>query len=241
MKYALVTGGSRGIGSAICKSLAQAGYPVLVNYKSNEAAARDTLQQIVENGGAGELLPFDVANGKAADAAISQWQDAHPDDYIAVLVNNAGICRDTLMVFMQDEQWEEVINTNLNAAFYITRRCLKDMLSKRFGRIINITSVSGLKGMPGQVNYSAAKAGLIGLTKALAQEVATRKVTVNAVAPGFIDTDMTQTLDPEQIKKLIPAGRFGKPEEVADVVAFLASEHASYMTGEVLPVRGGLL
>lgn len=241
MKYALVTGGSRGIGSAVCKSLAKEGYPVLINYKSNETAARATLQAILANGGVGELFPFDVADGKGADAAISQWQDAHPDDYIAVLVNNAGVCRDTLMVFMQDEQWDEVMNTSLNAAFYITRRCLKDMLSKRFGRIINMTSVSGLKGMPGQVNYSAAKAGLIGLTKALAQEVATRKVTVNAVAPGFIDTDMTHSLDPEQIKKLIPAGRFGKPEEVASVVAFLASENAAYINGEVIPVRGGLL
>lgn len=241
MNYALVTGGSRGIGKAVCLALAQQGLPLLINYKSNEAAALETKQQVESYGVTAELLPFDVSNGKKADEAIQAWQDGHPDDYISVLVNNAGVTRDSLMIFMQDEQWEEVINTTLNAAFYITRRCLKDMLAHRYGRIINIASVSGLKGMPGQVNYSAAKAGLIGMTKALAQEVGKRKITVNAVAPGFIDTDMTQNLDADMLKKMIPAGRFGKPEEVASLVAFLASEQASYINGEVLPVRGGLI
>jgi len=195
---------------------------------------------IEEKGGTAELLPFDVADGKAVDDAIMSWSEAHPDDYIALLINNAGIRMDTMMVFMQNEQWNDVINTNLNGFFYITRRLLKDMLTKRFGRIINIVSLSGIKGLPGQTNYSAAKAAIIGATKALAQEVGARKVTVNAVAPGFITTDMTKDLDEADLKSLIPMGRFGKPEEVAALVGFLASEEAAYITGEVISINGGL-
>ena len=240
MKYALVTGGSRGLGRAVCIRLAGQGYPVLINYKSNSDAALETKRLVEEAGGQAELLPFDVSVQQEVETAIDSWQDAHKDDYIAVLVNNAGIRRDNLMIFMQDEDWNSVLNTNLNSFFYLTRRLLKNMLSKRWGRIVNMASLSGIKGLPGQTNYSAAKAALIGATKALAQEVAARKVTVNAVAPGFIATDMTKELPEDELKKMIPVGRFGSPEEVAATVGFLASEEASYITGEVITVNGGL-
>src|SRR5574344_182939 len=238
MKYALVTGGSRGIGRSISLKLSAMGYPVIVNYRSNQEAAEETKRLIEEAGGVCELLPFNVSDVEAVDKAMEQWSEKHTEDYIAVLVNNAGIREDTLMVFMQNDQWSKVLDTNLNGFFYITRRLLQDMLTKRFGRIINVTSLSGLKGLPGQVNYSAAKAGIIGATKALAQEVAPRKVTVNAVAPGFITTDMTKELNEEEMKKMIPTGRFGKPEEVASLVGFLASDEASYITGEVISING---
>ena len=215
MKYALITGASRGLGKAIALRLAKDGFAVIINYQSNREAAEDTLKQVTENGGTGELLPFDVSDPKAIEAALESWSNAHPDDYISVLVNNAGIRQDNLMVFMQEEQWNRVLDTTLKGFFFITRRLLKDMMTHRNGRIINMASLSGLKGMPGQANYSAAKAALIGATKALAQEVAARKVTVNAIAPGFISTDMTKELNEAELKKLVPLGRFGKPEEVA--------------------------
>jgi 3-oxoacyl-[acyl-carrier protein] reductase len=216
------------------------GFPVLINYLSNREAAEETLSQIEAHGGKACLLPFDVADGPAADNAVTAWQDAHPDDYIAVLVNNAGVRRDNMMVFMQDSQWHEVLDTTLNGFFHVTRRLLKDMLTRRWGRIINIASLSGIKGLPGQTNYSAAKAALIGAAKALAQEVAPRKVTVNVVAPGFIETDMVKDLDEAKLKPMIPAGRFGQPEEVAALVGFLVSDQAAYITGETISINGGL-
>ena len=239
-QYALVTGGSRGIGRAICVALAEVGYPVLINYLSNEEAAFETKKLVEERGAIAELMPFDIANRDEIEVAIEKWEENHPNDTISILVNNAGIREDALMIFMQNEQWDKVINTNLNSIFFITRRLLKGMLTNRYGRIINIVSLSGLKGLPGQTNYSAAKAGVIGVTKALAQEVAPRKITVNAVAPGFIETDMTKDLDIEVLKKTIPVGRFGKAEEVAELVVFLASEQAGYITGETISVNGGL-
>ena len=238
--YALVTGGSRGIGRAVAVRLAGEGIPVIVNYTSNQAKAEETVAVIASAGGAAELLRFDVSDTEAVDAALEGWDAAHPDDYIGILVNNAGIRQDSLMIFMQNAQWNSVLDTTLGGFFNVTRRVLKNMLTHRYGRIINISSLSGLKGLPGQSNYSAAKAGLIGATKALAQEVAPRKVTVNCVAPGFISTDMTADLDEKELRKMIPAGRFGKPEEVAALVAFLASEEAAYITGQTVSVNGGL-
>lgn len=241
MRYALVTGGSRGIGRAICIKLAAMGYSVVINYLGNQEAAEATKSAIEQMGGTAQLLRFDISNPQAIEEAIEMWENSHPNDYIAVLVNNAGIRRDNLMVFMQNSEWHNVIDTTLNGFFYTTRRVLKGMMTKRFGRIINITSLSGLKGMPGQCNYSAAKAALIGATKALAQEVAPRKVTVNAVAPGFIESDMTKELPKEELAKMVPMKRFGKPEEVASLVGFLAGEESSYITGEVISINGGLL
>jgi 3-oxoacyl-[acyl-carrier protein] reductase len=239
-KCALVTGGSRGIGRAICLQLASMGYHVIINYKSQDSEAEITLQQIVEKEGSGDILKFDVTDQPDVEQAIDTWKDTHPDHLIEVLVNNAGIRKDYLMMWMENEHWNDVINTNLNGFFYVTKHLLKDMLINKFGRIINIVSLSGIKGLPGQVNYSAAKAGLIGATKALAQEIGKKRVTVNAVAPGFIKTDMTKDLNEKDLKAMIPLQRFGTAEEVADLVGFLASEKSSYITGEVISINGGL-
>jgi len=240
MKCALVTGGSRGIGRAICYKMAQMGYYVLVNYKANLTEADITLAQIRELGGDGELLKFDVADKNDINLVLGNWVETNTDKYVEVLVNNAGIKDDVLMMWMKDEQWDSVIKTSLDGFFYVTRLLLNDMLIRKYGRIINVVSLSGLKGLPGQINYSAAKAGVIGATKALAQEVGRRGITVNAVAPGFIKTDMTEGLDEKELRSMIPVKRFGTPEEVAHAVAFLATAGAAYITGEILSVNGGL-
>jgi len=240
MINALVTGGSRGIGRAICIKLAAMGYHVLVNYLSNKEEAQKTLDLIMEAGGSAELMPFDVSSQEEVNKTLEHWKTEHSGEYISVLVNNAGIRKDNLLVFMEDNDWHRVLDTNLGSFFHVTRAVLKEMMLKKYGRIVNVVSLSGLKGMPGQVNYSAAKAGVIGATKALAQELGKKRITVNAVAPGFIRTDMTKDMDEDQFKALIPLNRFGEADEVADVVAFLASEKASYITGEVVSVNGGL-
>lgn len=241
MKYALVTGGSRGLGRAVCIKLATMGIPVIINYQSNESAAQEVKRLVEEQGVNAELLRFDVGNQQEVDSALSQWEEQHSDDYVAYLVNNAGIRRDNVLFMMPEDDWHSVINTSLNGFYYVTRRLItKMMMRKHGGKIVNMASLSGLKGMPGQVNYSAAKAALIGATKALAQEVAPRSVTVNAVAPGFIESDMTKDLPVDELKKLVPMKRFGKAEEVADLVGFLLSDAASYITGEVISINGGL-
>lgn len=240
MKYALVTGGSRGIGRAICVALAQAGYPVLINYKGNAAAAAETAALVSAAGQTAELLPFDVAKKDEVQTALQGWMENNKGATIEVLVNNAGIRNDVLMTFMEDEQWRSVLDTSLEGMYNVTRTIMQPLLMNRYGRIINIVSLSGLKGMPGQVNYSAAKAGVIGATKALAQEIAKRNITVNAIAPGFIASDMTQDLDQKELSAMIPMNRFGKPEEVAALVKFLASKEAGYITGQVISINGGL-
>lgn len=220
--------------------MAEAGYYVLVNYQSNEQAAHETLELVRSKGADGELLKFDVSDKNQVKAVLGAWIEAHPERPIEILVNNAGIKDDTLMMWMKDEQWDRVMDTSLGGFFYVTREVLSGMLMRKSGRIVNVVSLSGLKGMAGQTNYSAAKAGVIGATKALAQEIGKRGITVNAVAPGFIHTDMTEGLDEKELKVMIPVQRFGKPEEVAHAVAFLASPESGYITGVVLSVNGGL-
>jgi len=236
-KYALVTGGSRGIGRAICIKLAQEGYQVIINYASNEVEAQNTLEM---TGNKGEILRFDVSNAEQTRTALSDWQSRHPEDYIEVVVNNAGIRRDNVMALMPEDDWHRVLDITLSGFYNVTQPLLPAMQLHKFGRIVNMASVSGLKGLPGQTNYSAAKGGIIAATKALAQEVARRGITVNAVAPGFIKTNMTEGLDEAALKKTIPANRFGTPEEVADLVAFLVSPNAGYITGNVVSINGGL-
>ena len=239
-RYALVTGASRGIGRAIVIELAKDGCSILLNYKSNHAAAEEAKRLIEEAGGEAELMPFDVSQPDAINAALDKWFSAHPNDYIDVLVNNAGIRRDGLMVFMSDEDWHDVLSSTTEGFFYITQRVLQGMLYAHRGRIVNITSIAGIYGTQGQVNYSAAKAAIIGATKALSKEMAARNITVNAVAPGYITTEMTADLDAAELKKTIPAGRLGTPEDVAHLVSFLCSDKASYITGQVISIAGGL-
>ncbi len=238
--YALVTGGSRGIGRAVAVKLAQMGYKVIVNYMSNDLEAENTLQLIRQAGSDGELLKFDVSNTEKAQEALCGWMNTHPDDYIEVLVNNAGIRKDNLLVWMEPDDFTKVLTTNLFSFYNVTRPLLTPMLRHKYGRIINMASLSGLKGLPGQCNYSAAKGGLIAATKALAQEIGRKNVTVNAVAPGFVKTDMVEGLDEAELKKTIPMNRFGEPEEIAALVGFLASKEAGYITGECISINGGL-
>ncbi len=240
-KYALVTGGSRGIGRSICLKLAEMGYHLLINYKGNKAEALVTKSMCEEKNVQAEILKFDVSSKQEIEDTLGVWiESAGKEKVIEVLVNNAGIRNDTLLSFMSDDQWNSVLDTSLQGMFYVTRMVLNPMLMNRYGRIVNVVSLSGLKGMAGQVNYSAAKAGMIGATKALAQEVAKRNVTVNAVAPGFVSSDMTADLDAVELSKIIPMKRFGKPEEVAELVGFLASANSAYITGQVVSINGGL-
>ncbi|MFD2943549.1 3-oxoacyl-ACP reductase FabG [Flavobacterium notoginsengisoli] len=241
MKCVLVTGGSRGIGSAICKKLAvESDYHILINYHSNQTAAEETLQEIQKLGATGEILGFDVANFEQVQNVLTQWQEANPDKLVEAIVNNAGITKDGLFMWMTPQDWNSVMNTSANGFFNVTQFFIQKMLRNKYGRIVNIVSVSGVKGTAGQTNYSAAKGAIVAATKALAQEVAKRNITVNAVAPGFIRTDMTSELDEKELLKLIPVNRFGEAEEVADLVSFLISKKASYITGEIININGGI-
>ena len=232
MSYALVTGGSRGIGRACCIKLAEMGYNILINYTSNDEEAKKTLDAVKAKGVEGVLMKFDVSNMAAVDKAVGGWIETQKDKPITVLVNNAGINKDNLMVLMNPEDWHSVMDIAVNGFYFVSRLVVKDMLFKRKGRVVNVVSLSGLKGLPGQTNYSASKGAVIAATKALAQEVGKRGITVNAVAPGFIKTDMTANLPEAQLKAMI--------EEVANVVGFLASDAASYVTAQVISVNGGL-
>ncbi len=239
-KYALVTGGSRGIGRAVCLKLAGLGYGVIINYKGNKDAADETAEAVRMLNQPAETLCFDVADRTEVKEILGGWMETNKDKVIEVLVNNAGVRNDALLPMMSDEQWDNVINTSLQGMYNVSKLVITPMVLNRYGRIINMVSLSGIKGMPGQVNYSAAKAGMIGATKALAQEVARRNITVNAIAPGFIKTDMTADLDEKELVNMIPAKRFGTAEEVADLAGYLASKSAAYITGQVISINGGL-
>lgn len=241
MKCALVTGGSRGIGSAICEKLAQdTDYHILINYQSNKTAAEATLAKVIESGATGEILQFDVANFEEVKYVLTAWQEANPKAIVEAIVNNAGITKDGLFMWMSQDDWTSVMNTSVNGFFNVTNFFMQKMLRNKYGRIVNIVSLSGVKGTAGQTNYSAAKGAVVGVTKALAQEVAKRNITVNAVAPGFIRTDMTSDLDEAELIKMVPVNRFGEADEVADLVSFLVSRKASYITGEVININGGI-
>ena len=242
-RYALVTGASRGIGRAIAIELAKDGCSILLNYKSNHTEAEATLRMIKDVGGEAELMPFDVSQPDAINAALDKWFADHPNDYIDVLVNNAGIVDNEIMLLMEPEQWHRVIDVNLNGFFYCTRRVIEGMVMNHHGRIVNISSISGQHGLPGKVNYAAAKAALIGVTRSLAVELAPKHITVNAVAPGAILTDMTrQAVEymPEHLKDInsIPMRRWGTPEEVAYLVSFLCSHRADYISGQTIGING---
>ncbi|MCP4121050.1 MAG: 3-oxoacyl-ACP reductase FabG [Bacteroidetes bacterium] len=239
-KFALITGGSRGIGAEVCTRLARDGYHIIMNFHSNHEAANKVAEQIREEGKHVFLLPCDVRNMEAFSKALEQWQELYPEGLIDVLVNNAGQRIDKLFVWMDTEDWSSVIETHLGGFFNITKLIFPRMIKQRHGRIINIVSLSGQKGVAGQTNYSAAKAAVIGATKALSQEVGRSKITVNAISPGFIKTDMTDDLNEKELRKMIPLRRFGEASEVAAAVSFLASEEAGYITGAVIPINGGL-
>ena len=235
---ALITGASRGIGAAIAEALAAAGHPIILNYRANQKAADEVRGRIESAGGSVEMAPFDVAHREAAGRAMEQLLAG--DLPIGIVVNNAGVARDKPFPTLTPQDWDVVTRTSLEGFYNVTRPLIMPMVRKRWGRVINITSVSGLIGNRGQVNYSAAKAGLIGATRSLAQEVAKRKITVNAVAPGLIKTDMLEQAPLDHLLKLIPMRRLGQPEEVAKLVAFLVSDDAAYITGQVIGINGGL-
>jgi len=238
---ALITGASKGIGRAIALQLAKDHHlHILINYSTDTNTAQETLDRIYSEGGSGEILKFKVQDKPAVDKAITGWMENNPKKFINILVNNAGVTKDGLFMWMPESNWDDVIAISLKGMFNVTQNVIRQMMKNKSGRIINISSISGLRGVPGQTNYSTAKAGIIGATKALAQEVAKMNITVNAVAPGFINTAMIKNIDMEKYLKIIPAGRIGEPEEIAHLVSFLASEKSSYITGEVINVNGGL-
>lgn len=241
MRCALITGGSRGIGRAICVQLSKDHQlHILINYASNSEAAEETKRMIESEGGSAELLPFDVGNTDTVKETISNWLEQNSDKKIEVLVNNAGITRDNLFPWVSESDWDDVIRISVKGMYNCTKAIINNMIRNRSGRVINIASLSGLKGVPGQTNYSAAKGAMIAATKALAQEVAKRTITVNAIAPGFITSDMTKDLNESELKKLVPANRFGTAEEVAHLASYLVSEKAGYITGEVININGGI-
>jgi 3-oxoacyl-[acyl-carrier protein] reductase len=247
MKCALVTGGSRGIGRSICLELATAGYYILVNYRKGEEEAAKTLDLIRQQGGDGELLPFDVGDKDQVQRQLTGWLEKDSGRHIEVLVNNAGIKDDALLLWMEYTQWSSVIRTNLDSFYFVTRAVLNGMLLKKYGRIINIVSLAGLKGQAGQTNYSAAKAGVIGATKALAAEVGRHGITVNAIAPGPFLTDANRrwiSEKPEfqaEVASSIPLGRWGDPKDIGGLTLYLASEASAFMTGSVIVIDGGKL
>jgi len=234
---AIITGGSRGIGAAIAEALARDGHPIILNYRGNHDAATAVKARIEAAGGTAELAPFDVTDAVATAALVKLLEDPRP---IGVIVNNAGISRDAPFPALSKENWDAVLSTTLSGFYNVTQPLIMPMVRQRWGRIINLTSVSGLVGNRGQVNYSAAKAGLIGATRSLAQELAKREITVNAVAPGLIETDMIKDVPLEHVLPLIPMRRLGQPREVADLVSFLVSDKAAYITGQVISINGGL-
>ncbi|MGX9707826.1 3-oxoacyl-[acyl-carrier-protein] reductase [Laceyella tengchongensis] len=241
-KTAVVTGGSRGIGRAIAITLAEAGADIVIFYAGNHAAAEETIQSVRETGRQGLALKVDVSDKEQVDAALKEVVSTF--GRVDILVNNAGITRDNLLMRMKEDEWDQVIATNLKGAFLCTKAVIRPMLKQKGGRIINISSVVGVAGNPGQANYVAAKAGLIGLTKTTAKELASRGITVNAIAPGFIETDMTSVLDEalkEQMRSEIPLGYYGTPQDIAEAVKFLASDSGRYITGQTIHVDGGMV
>jgi 3-oxoacyl-[acyl-carrier protein] reductase len=239
MKIALITGGSRGIGRATAIQLAKDGYYVIVNFNGNESAANDTLNKILDLGGKGEILKFDVKSFEETTSAIQEWETKN-ENYISVLVNNAGIIEDSVFAMMAPDKWDRVLKTNLYSFYNVTQAVIKKMMRNKNGCIVNVSSLAGTTGIAGQTNYAASKFGLIGATKSLAVELAKKNIRVNAVAPGYIKSDMTEGINESELIKTIPMGRFGISEDVAKCISFLVSENSSYITGEVISINGGL-
>jgi len=238
-KYALVTGGSRGIGRATCLELARMGYHILINYRSNTEAAAETARQVNAIGQIAICLQFDIGNEEEVGGALDKWIAENPNCTIEVLINNAGLRRDNLFVWINKQEWESVFNTNVNGFYHVSRRVLRAMVKQRYGRIVNVVSMAGVLGPQGLTHYAASKAALIAATKSLSKEVGKRNVTVNAVAPGYIRTEMIADVNEEERSKIIPVKRFGEPEEVASLIGFLCSSRAGFITGETMHIDGG--